>query len=88
MNATIYVYQNYDRFDVRDAALQKITDYLAFDDVSFGQDIHFSDLVALMDGTDGVSHVDMTNPAADVKVGAGELATEGTTVIDAQWVAE
>ena len=88
IEATVYVYRNYDRYEVLDVVLAKVSDYLAFDKVRFGQDIYFSDLVALIDGTEGVSHVVMDHPASDIAIHAGELAVEGTTNITALYVTE
>ena len=86
VNATIYVYRNYNRFLVEDDVRQLLEEFLAFDTVSFGQDIHFSDLVSLIDSTEGVSHVVMSNPTTDVMLGPGELPYEGSTVINSTYV--
>ena len=86
VNATIYVYRNYNRFLVEDDVRQRIEEFLAFDAVSFGQDVYFSDLVALIDSTEGVSHVAMSHPTTDVMLGPGELPYEGTTVINSTYV--
>jgi len=86
--AEIYVYRDYDRYAVLDAVMGKVREALAFDSVRFAQDIYFSDLVALLDGVEGVSHVVMSHPAADVPIHAGELAVEGTTNITALYVTE
>ena len=88
IDADIYVLRNYDRFEVLDVVLAKVRDYLAFDNVRFAQDIYFSDLVALMDGVEGVSHVVMRRPTRDIAIAAGELAVEGTTNITALYVTE
>jgi len=88
VDAEIHVFRNYNRFEVLDAALAKVRDALAFDCVRFGQDIYFSDLVALIDGVEGVSHVVMNHPTADVPIAAGELAVEGSTHISSVYVAE
>jgi len=88
IEADVYVYRNYDRFDVLDVVLAKVRDHLAFDNVRFGQDIYFSDLVALIDGVEGVSHVVMRRPTRDIAIAAGQLAVEGTTNITALYVTE
>ncbi|HPD17881.1 MAG TPA: baseplate J/gp47 family protein [Planctomycetota bacterium] len=88
IDADIYVLRNYDRFEVLDVVLGKVRDTLAFDNVRFGQDIYFSDLVALIDGVEGVSHVVMRRPTRDISIAAGELAVEGTTNITALYVTE
>jgi phage-related baseplate assembly protein len=88
IEAEIYVFRNYDRYEVLDAVLAKLSDYLAFDKVRFGQDIYFSDLVALIDGVEGVSHVVMSHPTSDVAINAGELAVEGSTQITSLYVTE
>ena len=86
VNATIYVYRNYNRFLVEDEVRRRIDEYLAFDAVTFGQDIHFSDLVSLIDSTEGVSHVVMANPTSDVILKVGELPYEGSTTINSTYV--
>ena len=50
--------------------------------------IYFSDLVALIDGVEGVSHVVMRRPTRDISIKAGELAVGGTTNITALYVTE
>jgi len=86
INATIYVYRTHNRSLVEDAVRQRIRDFLAFENVSFGQDIYFSDIVALIDSTEGVSHVVMTNPKKDLVLGPGDLPYEGHTVINSTYV--
>jgi len=88
IDAEVHVFREYDRYEVLDAVLAKVSDYLAFDNVRFGQDIYFSDLVALIDGVEGVSHVVMDHPTGDLAIGAGELAVEGTTNITSLYVTE
>jgi len=88
IDAEVHVLRHHDRIAVRDTALAKLTEYLAFANVQFGQDIYFSDLVAFIDGVDGVSHVIMNHPTSDLAIGAGELAVEGTTNITATYVTE
>lgn len=86
LNATIYVFRNYNRFLVENEVRQRIEEFLTFDSVQFGQDIHFSDLVALIDSTEGVSHVVMSHPTSDIVLSPGDLPYEGTTVINSTYV--
>ena len=42
---------------VRGRIEQGLADFFAFENVDFSQDVHFSEVVALLDGIRGVSHV-------------------------------
>jgi hypothetical protein len=88
LDAELHILRNYDRTAVRDAALAQVAEVLAFENVQFGQDIYFSDLVALVDGVEGVSHVAMRHPTSDLAIAACELAVEGSTHITATHVTE
>jgi uncharacterized phage protein gp47/JayE len=50
--------------------------------MSFGAPVHFSDLVALLDGVRGVSHVRMYTPTQDVDIRAGQIAALGQVNLD------
>ena len=71
-----------DRF--MDALLAEIgmADFFAFDQVSFEQTIYSSDLVALIDGVRGVSHIHLYTPQLDVELGRGEIPVLGTVNLD------
>ncbi|MEJ5221568.1 MAG: hypothetical protein WHT63_06150, partial [Tepidiforma sp.] len=56
---------------VRSRVEQALADFFAFDRMNFGAPVHFSDLVALLDGVRGVSHVRMYTPTQDVDIRAG-----------------
>jgi uncharacterized phage protein gp47/JayE len=62
---------------VRSRIETALADFFAFDQVTFGQTIHFSDIVALLDGTRGVSYVRMFTPQADVVLRRGEIPVLG-----------
>jgi predicted phage baseplate assembly protein len=61
---------------------QALADYLAFDHVDFGQDIYVSDLVALIDGARGVSHLTLLSPSSDVLLRSGEIPALGNVYLD------
>lgn len=54
-----------------------LEDYFRFENVSFGQSIHYSDLVALADGVRGVSHVRFYTPQQDILLSKGEIPVLG-----------
>ena len=86
VEATIHVYRSHNRFVVEDAVRSAVSEFLAFDAVSFGRDIHFSDLVSLIDSTEGVSHIAIENPTSDTIINAGELPYERNTTINSTYV--
>ncbi|HOM71687.1 MAG TPA: baseplate J/gp47 family protein [Armatimonadota bacterium] len=77
VDAEVYVYPTEDNDSVRrriEAALQA---FFSFDRLVFGQPIYFSDIVSLLDGIQGVSHVTMFSPQADIEIKPGQIATLG-----------
>ena len=58
-----------------------LEDYFRFDNVSFGQPIFYSDLVALADGVRGVSHVRFYTPQLDITLSKGEIPVLGNVLI-------
>jgi len=77
VGAEVYVWPGEQVDQVRSRLEQALREFFDFKRVSFGQTIHFSDLVALLDGTRGVSHVRMTAPGGDIAVGRGEIPVLG-----------
>jgi uncharacterized phage protein gp47/JayE len=49
--------------------------------MSFGQSIYQSDLVSLIDGIRGVSHVKLLSPEGDVEIKPGQIAVSGAIQI-------
>ena len=77
IDAEVLAYAGEDLDLVRSRVEQALADYFAFDRMSFGAPVHFSDLVALLDGVRGVSHVRMYTPTQDVDIRAGQIAALG-----------
>ncbi|WP_028315162.1 baseplate J/gp47 family protein [Desulfatibacillum aliphaticivorans] len=68
--------------NVRSRIESSLADFFAFDQVSFGQTIHSSDLIALIDGVRGVSHIRLYTPQLDVELGRGEIPVLGSVNLD------
>ena len=82
IDAEVFAWPGEDLDLVRSRIESALTDFFAFDQVSFGQSVHFSDIVALLDGTRGVSHVRMYAPQVDVVLGRGEIPVLGEVHLD------
>ncbi len=80
--AELYVNPSADMNGVRSQAEAALRDFFSFTKMSFGQSVHFSDLVLVLGGVRGVSHVKMIYPTSDIDIGAGELPTLGETNLD------
>lgn len=78
IDAEIFAYAGEDLDLVHSRVEQALEDIFAFDRMSFGVPVHFSDLVSAIDGVRGVSHVNMITPQQDVEIRAGEIALLGT----------
>ena len=68
--------------NVRSRIEFQFAEFFAFDRVGFGQTVHQSDLVALIDGTRGVSHLNMYAPHQDIELHAGEIPVLGNVNLD------
>ena len=79
--ATLYIYADQSADTVRQQALAALDDHFAFDTQTFGRSVYTSDLIALLDGVPGVSHVALQTPASDVALAPRELATLGTVTL-------
>jgi len=86
VQADLYTYPGEHAEDVRQRAEQALADYFAFDAQTFGQAVYLSDLIVVLDGVPGVSHVTLRQPAADVLLGARELATLGAVTLNIRGV--
>ncbi|MCE5313992.1 MAG: baseplate J/gp47 family protein [Armatimonadota bacterium] len=82
INAALYIYPGEDVETVRTRAQRALDKYFAFDSQDFGQKVYLSDLVALLDGVSGVSHVVLSQPFADVISGSKEIPTLGTVTLN------
>jgi predicted phage baseplate assembly protein len=81
VTATLYVYPDQDADLVRQRAHLALTDYFAFERQTFGRAVYTSDIIALLDGVAGVSHVALHSPASDMTLAPRELATLGTATL-------
>jgi len=82
IDAEIVTYSTDDPALVRGRVETALRDFFAFDNVGFGHSIYFSDVVALLDGVRGVSHVHLYSPAADIIIKPGEIPTLGPINLD------
>lgn len=57
-------------------------EWLSFDKVSFGQPAYLSDLIALLDGVSGVSHLNLIYPKEDQLLSCGEIPVSGKLTLD------
>ncbi|MHB9039009.1 MAG: baseplate J/gp47 family protein [Armatimonadota bacterium] len=77
VSADLYIYPGEDIETVRGRAQQALENHFAFDNQDFGQRLYLSDLVVLLDGVQGVSHVVLREPFADVIPGTREIPVLG-----------
>jgi predicted phage baseplate assembly protein len=81
VTATLFIYPDQTAETVRQRAQAALAEHFAFDVQSFGRAVYPSDLIALLDGVPGVSHVALHTPASDVILAPRELATLGTVTL-------
>lgn len=67
---------------IRSRTEQALDELFAFERMAFGVPVHFSDLVAVLDGVRGVSHVQMYAPQQDIDIMPGEIAVLGQLNLD------
>ncbi len=82
IDAEVFVYPTEDPGIVRGRIEEALRGFFSFDGMSFGQSVYFSDIVALLDGVRGVSHVTMFSPQADVEIKPGQIAALGEVRLD------
>jgi predicted phage baseplate assembly protein len=75
IDAEVYVYPTEQPEDVRTRMESALREFFSFEKTTFGQTVHFSDVVALLDGVRGVSYVKLYSPASDVEIRPGQIAT-------------
>jgi hypothetical protein len=78
IDAEFYVWPGEPLENVRSRIEAALADFFSFDRVSFGQTMHFSDLVALIDGARGVSHMHLYAPQQDIELRHGEIPVLGS----------
>lgn len=86
VSALLYTYPGQDVQVVKRRALEALELRFAFDSQDFGSPVYLSDLVALLDGVEGVSHVVLREPTKDITSGFREIPTLGTVTLDCQVV--
>ena len=82
IDAEVYAWPGEALENVRSRIEFQLTEFFAFDRVGFGQTVHQSDLVALIDGVRGVSHLKMYAPRQDIEFRAGEIPVLGNVNLD------
>ena len=86
VSALLYTYPGQDVQAVKRRAIDALEKKFAFDAQDFGSRVYLSDLVALLDGVEGVSHVVLREPVHDITPGFREIPVIGTVTLDAQVV--
>ena len=82
LGAEVYAFAVEDLALVRSRIEAALADFFAFDRVAFGQAVHVSDLVALLDGVRGVSYMRLFTPQVDVILRPGEIPVLGNVQLD------
>ena len=82
IDAEVYVYPTEDTDSVRRRIEGALQTFFSFDRLVFGQPVYFSDIVSLLDGTQGVSHVTMFSPQSDIEIKPGQIAALGEIRLD------
>jgi len=81
VDADLFFYPGEDPNTVRGRAMSALTSQFAFGNQDFGMAVYPSDLVVLLDGVQGVSHVALREPLADIVPGQREIPVLGTTTL-------
>ena len=82
VDAEVYVYPTEDTQTVRMRIESALDEFFSFEKAAFGQSVYFSDVVSLLDGVRGVSHVTLYSPQADVEIRPGQMAMLGEVHLD------
>ncbi len=82
IDAEVYVYPTEQPEDVCMRLEAALREFFSFEKMTFGQSVHFSDVVSLLDGVRGVSHVNMYSPQSDIDIRPGQIATLGEVRLD------
>jgi hypothetical protein len=82
IDAEVYAWPGEALENVRSRIEFQLTEIFAFDRVNFGQTVHQSDLVSLIDGVRGVSHLNLYAPRQDFELRAGEIPVLGNINLD------
>jgi hypothetical protein len=82
IDAEVYAWPGEALENVRSRIEYQLSEFFTFDRVGFGQMVHLSDLVALIDGVRGVSHLNLYAPRQDIALRAGEVPMLGIVNLD------
>ncbi len=82
VDAEVFIYPTEDPDTVRGRIEEALREFFSFDKLVFGQSVYFSDIVSLIDGVRGVSHVTMFSPQSDIEVRPGQIASLGEIHLD------
>jgi len=82
IDAEVYIYPTEQPEDVRMRVESALHEFFSFEKMTFGQSVYFSDVVSLLDGVRGVSHVKLYSPTSDVEIRPGQIATLGEVRLD------
>lgn len=86
VSALLYTYPKEDAEAVRRRARAALDKRFAFDAQDFGSPVYLSDLVALLDGVEGVSHVTLREPVRSLTPSFREIPVLGEVTLDTQVV--
>jgi len=82
IDCEVYVWPGEFFDNVRSRIEDALNDFLAFDNVDFGKTVYSSDLISLIDGVRGVSHIKLYTPQIDIVLNRGEIPVPGTVNLD------
>jgi len=86
VSALLYTYPREDAEAVRRRAKEALDKRFAFEAQDFGSPVYLSDLVALLDGVEGVSHVILREPVRSLTPSFREIPVLGEVTLDTQVV--
>ena len=82
IDCTVYAWPGEELSIIKRRIETALGTFFSFDRVDFAQTVHTSDLVALIDGVRGVSHLQLNSPQTDVELKRGEIPVLGIVNID------
>ena len=82
IDAEVYVYPTEDAQTVRMRIESALREFFSFEKMTFGRSVYFSDVVSLIDGVRGVSHITLYSPQTDIEIRPGQIAALGEVHLD------
>jgi hypothetical protein len=82
IDCTVYAWPGEDLAAIQGRIETALADFFSFERVDFAQTIHTSDIVALIDGIPGVSHLHLHTPLVDMDLKRGEIPVLGTVNLE------